>query len=1645
MIGSLRYRILFIFFLLFAGNTMGQITPATNWTWVKGDNRTPLFPVHGTRTVADAANTPGGREGAVSWKDASGNMWVYGGAGFGFDCNGWLNDLWKYNVATNEWTWLHGSRQERTVPVWGIKGTAAASNTPGSRLYATTWTDLSGNLWLFGGDVWGTASSTSGLFNDLWKYDISSNMWTWIKGDTIPGRPGLYGTMGVPDNANNPPARGTATPWRDANGDFWLYGGSVLDIDGGSGGYSDLWRYRPSTNQWTWMKGDNTAYQPGVYGVQGVPAPANNPGGRNQAMSAIDEDGNFWLFGGRWLNDNSSTYKNDLWKYDPLTNNWTWMRGSPGQNPPPVYGILGVPSTNNTPGGRTSAALWADTSGNLLLFAGNGISINYGVLNDMWKYNIATNQWTWIMGPQVRDQPGVYGTQGVPAATNIPGSRHKSVSITDAGGNLYFMGGEVSGYPVYNDVWRYNSLTNQWVWLKGDNKIRRDPVFGTQGVSHAANTPGETGLMVTWTDPAGNLWAFGGTAGGSYYNAIWKYNPLTNEWTWIKGSNVTNRYGVYGTQGVPAAANNPGSRYFASSWSDAAGNLWIFGGDAFLTSPNTGRTNELWKYNIATNQWVWLHGSNQPDVHGTYGTQGVPAPANTPGARYGSYTWTDNNGDFWLYGGSGFASNNFPSYMGLCADLWKYTVATNQWTFMGGANVVNTWPIYGTRGIEAATNKPGGRGGQATWTDASGNLWFFGGGGYTNSGTGALNDMWRYNMTTGNWTWMKGDNLPDVYGVYGTQGVPAATNKPGGHSGSMNFKDPDGNFWFFGGNGTLNEMFKGDLWKFDVATSLWTWVKGDPTHNQYGVYGTLGVEAPANKPGTRRNTTHWYVNGNLWIFAGDGSASDKKGPQEGSYWMLPYSSGLNDMWVLGSGPTPPDTVRLCDNGSGNIISNVTGTGYQWQQNTGSGFANISDNANFSGTTTATLQLTNIPASWNGYLYRCVVNGSLNSRVSKLFIIPVTGTAASTTTSCAGVNDGTITITATGGIAPFTFSLDGGAFQSSNIFNGVSAGAHTVVIRDFITCARSIAVNVASGPATATASVSIAPSTPTTICSGTSVTFTATPVNGGASPTYQWQVNGINAGTNSITFTTSTLNNNDQVKVIMTSSLACVTPVSPTSNIVTMLVTPAPIASAGPDVTICTGSSTQLQASGGTNYSWSPTAGLSDPNIANPIASPLTTMQYIVTVSNGSCISKDTMVLTVIAAATPTVNINPSANNICVGTTVLFSASATNGGSTPGYQWQVNGINVGTNSSTYSSSTLSNNDQVKVILTSSLGCVSPTTVTSNIVTMLVTPIPVADAGSDVSICSGASTQLQASGGTTYSWSPAAGLSNASIANPVASPLATTTYTVTVSNGSCSAQDMVVVTVNSSVAPTVNISTATSNTCSGTAVTFTANSTNGGPGPAYQWQVNGVNAGTNSNSFSSSSLNNNDQVKVILTSNAACVTTTTVTSNVITMNVSQLATPLLTVNNRVFTVTNPDLAALYTWQVRSNGVWFNVIPAATGVTYTAPAAGEYRVRAVKAACTLYSASETVTNVTSNSHFIYLHPNPSSRYITVDSINLFKRYETLEIADMQGRRVLPVVSVRNMASITIDISALSGGTYMVILRQMDGTFSALKFIKQ
>ena len=442
--------------------------------------------------------------------------------------------------------------------------------------------------------------------------DGMAQNFTWIKGTGNTSQSGLYGTIGVAGPGNNPGSRDGSVYWKDANGNFWLFGGFGYDFIGNNGSLNDLWKYNPVNNDWTWIKGDNIATQQGTYGTMGVGANTNKPGSRDGAVSWKDANGNFWMFGGWGYGSAGGLgYLNDLWKYNPTSNQWTWVSGSTLPYQPAVYGTQGTPSPSNIPGARRGAASWADATGNLYLYGGLGNTTNsmtVGYLDDLWKYDIANNEWTWMKGNNMADQNGVYGTQGTPSATNNPGSRMLPMTWTDAAGDFWLMGG--SGFDAsstsadfLNDLWKYSITNNQWVWMKGSNSVNKNGVYGTQGVASPSNTPGSRIQGVTWVDAVNNLWLFGGNGydnnsiTNGYLSDLWKYDPASNNWMFVKGSGTFNFPGVYGSIGTPSITNIPGARRGSAGWIDAANNLWLFGGYGKPANGNVGALSDLWKYN----------------------------------------------------------------------------------------------------------------------------------------------------------------------------------------------------------------------------------------------------------------------------------------------------------------------------------------------------------------------------------------------------------------------------------------------------------------------------------------------------------------------------------------------------------------------------------------------------------------------------------------------------------------------------------------------------------------------------------------------------------------------------------------------------------------------------------------------------------------------------------------------------------------------------------------------------------------------------------------------------------------------------------------------------------------------------------------
>lgn len=496
---------------------------------------------------------------------------------------------------------------------------------------------------------------------------------------------------------------------------------------------------------------------------------------------------------------------------------------------------------------------------------------------------------------------------------------------------------------------------------------------------------------------------------------------------------------------------------------------------------------------------------------------------------------------------------------------------------------------------------------------------------------------------------------------------------------------------------------------------------------------------------------------------------------------------------------------------------------------------------------------------------------------------------------------------------------------------------------------------------------------TTFCIGSTVNFTAIPTFGGSTPSYQWQVNGANAGTNSANFSSSSFTNGDVVSCTLTSSESCANPTSATSNTVSLTVASSitPTISITGDPTICSGENVTFSSSvtgGGSSpsYQWKKNGTNVGSNSATFSTTSLANNDVIqcVLTSNDACavpptVSSNSITMVVTASATASINISASQTSICVGDNVTFSSSITNGGSSPSYQWQVNGVNVGSNAPTFSSNSLTNGQSVSCTLSSSQACTNDVT---------------------------------------------------------------------------SAQ--ITITVNSPTNPSISISANQNQICAGTNVTFTAVGSNAGTSPIYKWFHNNELVGTNSTSYSTTSLQNGDYVYCYLQSTSSCGgNATSDISNYVVMTVVTEATVGVQGTNLV-SLTN---GTSYQWVDCTSG---ENIPGATSATFTPSEAGAYKVVVQLNSCEVESQCYPIfvqaSLAETTADIVVISPNPSSGIFQVNSNQAI----SYQVVDLKGS----IIQANKFNdAFVIDLSKEVNGIYFLkISSGSNETTSYYKLVK-
>ncbi len=410
---------------------------------------------------------------------------------------------------------------------------------------------------------------------------------------------------------------------------------------------------------------------------------------------------------------------------------WTWQAGS---NTGDAIGNYTAPGA--VPGARQGAANWSDANGNLWLFGGQD---DTGYLNDLWEYTPSTNTWTFVGGSSGHNQSGTYGTQGSAGIANIPGARYEEAFTTDTQGNFWLFGGygvdALGNIGYLGDLWEYNVTSGKWTWWGGSTSYNPYSIYGALGAASATFQPAGAESPALSIDNSGNAWLFGGYTYSGYTNAVWELNTSNLYWAWQSGS-VTSFFLAPVYSGTP----DPGSVYNPNFWTDASGNLWIFGG-TYLSIPDS---NEIWQFNISTKTWALQNSSTYTNGVGVYGVAGTPAAANIPGGRYAAASAMDASGNLWLFGGIGY--NTLP-YDGYLNEVTSLNSTSNNWTWWSGSNsAYYLTGVYGSLGVPDAGNYPGSRFAGNLWVDSTGNIWVFGGNGFDSAGNlDNLNDLWEYN------------------------------------------------------------------------------------------------------------------------------------------------------------------------------------------------------------------------------------------------------------------------------------------------------------------------------------------------------------------------------------------------------------------------------------------------------------------------------------------------------------------------------------------------------------------------------------------------------------------------------------------------------------------------------------------------------------------------------------------------------------------------------------------------------------------------------------------------------------------------------------------------------------------------------------
>lgn len=622
--------------------------------------------------------------------------------------------------------------------------------------------------------------------------------------------------------------------------------------------------------------------------------------------------------------------------------------------------------------------------------------------------------------------------------------------------------------------------------------------------------------------------------------------------------------------------------------------------------------------------------------------------------------------------------------------------------------------------------------------------------------------------------------------------------------------------------------------------------------------------------------------------------------------------------VLPAAPalTVSPSTTICP-GQTSTLTVAGGGTYTWSPGIGlSSTSGATVSANPTTTTIYTVSSSGCGGSSQSQTVSITVNGTP----------PNIGTIQGPTSICSNATGMSYSVTNVAG-ATYSWTAPAGATitsgQGSNVISidyGSTAG--TIAVTASTSCGTSTASLVVN--LTPNLTLSVTPNNPS-ICPGSTTTLTAS-----GATNYTWSpVTNLSATSGSVV----TANPNSTITYTVNGASGTCTGSTTVQVTVggNLNISVTPISA-----TICPSATTALIASGATNYTWSPSASINNPNSASVTANPSSSTTYTVAGENGGCTGSTTV--QVVVANNLGLTVSPTSPTICpLGSATLTVSGATN------YTWSPSSSVDNPNSSSVIA-----NPSVTTTYTingENNGCTGSTTVQITVSNSLVVTVSPATA----TICPGGTVTLTASGGTSYTWSPSSGLSSTSGTSVIANPTTASSYTVL---GADASGCFGTATANINVANNLGVTATPSSTtiCPGGTVTLSANGAT-----TYTWSPPASLSGTSGNSVVANPTINTTYT--VVGASGACTGTTNVT---VTIGNS----PTITVNSATIcsnqsTILSASGASSYTWSNGASTSTISVSPSSTD---------SYTVTGTMNGCTGYSIS--TVSVTSTPTLVLSH---------------------------------------------------------------------------